>query len=73
MKQLALTIFERLGLGDRGENIVLESIHKLLKGQQDHYFLIPKAKLSDGTATVEMDLTLPHATLGIFAIILKNR
>lgn len=72
MKQLALKIFDRLGIGDRGENMVFESIHKLLKGQHDHYFLIPKAKISNGTSTIEIDLTLLHATLGIFAIEVKN-
>ncbi|BAF69155.1 NERD domain-containing protein [Nitratiruptor sp. SB155-2] len=72
MRQGVLNIFTRLGIGQKGEDEVLEAIRKLLQESSNNYFLIPKAKISNGTSTIEIDLTLLHATLGIFAIEVKN-
>ncbi len=56
MKSQFFKFFQRIAKGDEGEKSVLEAIHRIL--QEDHnYFLIPKAKLSNGTCVVEVDLT----------------
>ncbi|WP_300363188.1 NERD domain-containing protein [Hydrogenimonas sp.] len=76
MRQSLFNFFSRVTQGDRGEREVLESITRLLKSSSDsedeNYFLVPKAKLANGTSTVEIDLTLLHPSLGVFAIEVKN-
>ncbi len=74
MGQSLFSIFDKLSKGDEGENEVLVSISKLLRRNsgEENYFLIPKAKIADGTAVREIDLLLLHPVLGIFVIEVKN-
>jgi len=71
MKQKVFNFFQRVMKGDEGEYEVLEAINRILQTQKN-YFLVPKAKLSNGTSTIEVDLILLHPSLGLFVIEVKN-
>lgn len=73
-KNSILTLFDKLKIGDDGEKEVLSAISKMLKSSKnsDNFLLIPKAKISDGTTSREIDIVLLHPVLGLFIIEVKN-
>lgn len=75
MPPLSITgLFSNIFKGDEGEAAVLSSLTKILRNHknEENYYLIPKATLSDVTSSREIDLLLLHPVLGLYAIEVKN-
>lgn len=70
-----LGLFSKIAKGNQGETLVLESITKLLRNndnKETNFFIIPKVQIEDGSTSREMDIVLLHPLFGLFIIEVKN-
>ena len=68
------SLWDKLYKGKKGEEKVLESLTKLLRGGKDNenFFLMNKYQIEDLTTSREIDVVLLHPTFGLFVIEVKN-
>ena len=70
-----LGLFSKIAKGNQGETLVLESITKLLRNndnKESNFFIIPKVQIEDGNTSREIDIVLLHPLFGLFIIEVKN-